>query len=465
MVPLGWSTRALLARPGRLIGRRGPARDDRHRLFPTRGAHVRRCNLAMSNAVITVEEISKRYILGRRRSKDDGFRHVIEDALRAPLKWLRFRNQQHRQEREEFWALKNVSFEIMQGEVVGIIGRNGAGKSTLLKILSRITEPTSGRISIDGRVASLLEVGTGFHPELTGRENIFLNGAILGMSRVEISRKFDEIVAFSEVEKFLDTPVKRYSSGMYVRLAFAVAAHLEPDILIVDEVLAVGDAQFQQKCLGKIQNIARETGRTVLLVSHNLESIRRLCSSCIWLRGGVLQKHGATNEIVGQYVERQRTRFNEISLEQQTRGSWLRQRAKFEKIKPFESIDQGWSFQYGEHLKFIITFRIYADIQELMLGYAVNTLSGFEIAAAKSSLTKFGPFAPGLYELHFSLPKIRFAPHSFTLTLGLDSESGGEDHLSEVITFDILPNVRSATEFTDKMRAVCIADPVISIKS
>ena len=203
---------------------------------------------------------------------------------------------------EDFWALKDVSFEVKQGEVVGIIGRNGAGKSTLLKILSRITEPTTGRVEIDGRVASLLEVGTGFHPELTGRENIFLNGAILGMHRAEIKRKFDEIVAFAEVEKFLDTPVKRYSSGMYVRLAFAVAAHLEPEILIVDEVLAVGDAEFQKKCMGKMQDVA-SGGRTVLFVSHNMAAVQTLCGRGILLDQGRLILDGKSSEAVKHYLD------------------------------------------------------------------------------------------------------------------------------------------------------------------
>nr|WP_211175896.1 ABC transporter ATP-binding protein [Brasilonema sp. UFV-L1] len=209
--------------------------------------------------------------------------------------------------REEFWALKDVSFEIKQGDRVGFLGRNGAGKSTLLKILSRIVEPTQGRISIKGRIASLLEVGTGFHPELTGRENIFLNGAILGMSKVEIKRKFDEIVAFAEVEKFLDTPVKRYSSGMYVRLAFAVAAHLEPEILIVDEVLAVGDAQFQKKCLGKMQEVSTDQGRTVLFVSHNMDAIQRLCSQCVMLERGRLTAQGDTSSILVRYMSNNST--------------------------------------------------------------------------------------------------------------------------------------------------------------
>src|SRR3984885_5218518 len=210
---------------------------------------------AMPNPAITIENLAKRYTIGHQRASGDGLRHAIESAVREPLSWLRSIRQKKLQQ-EDFWALKNVSFSIDQGEVVGIIGSNGAGKSTLLKILSRITVPTEGRIQINGRVASLLEVGTGFHPELTGRENIFLNGAILGMSRAEIIRKFDEIVEFSGIEEFLDTPVKRYSSGMYVRLAFAVAAHLEPEILIVDEVLAVGDAAFQKKCLGKMESFA-----------------------------------------------------------------------------------------------------------------------------------------------------------------------------------------------------------------
>ncbi len=203
--------------------------------------------------------------------------------------------------KEEFWALRDVSFEIKQGDRVGIIGRNGAGKTTLLKLLSRITEPTTGRIELTGRVASLLEVGTGFHPELTGRENIFLNGAILGMSKAEIKKKFDEIVAFAEIETFLDTPVKRYSSGMYVRLAFAVAAHLEPEILVVDEVLAVGDAQFQKKSLGKMGEVAKE-GRTVLFVSHNMDAIQRLCTKALWLRSGEVAGTGEVTEQIDLYL-------------------------------------------------------------------------------------------------------------------------------------------------------------------
>jgi lipopolysaccharide transport system ATP-binding protein len=256
----------------------------------------------MSDVVISVENLGKKY---RIKHQAEGQRYTaLRDVLTSKVKGL-FRNRKseigNRKSVEDFWALKDVSFEVKRGEVVGIIGRNGAGKSTLLKILSRITEPSTGRVHLKGRVASLLEVGTGFHPELTGRENVFLNGAILGMSRVEIRKKFDEIVAFAEVEKFLDTPVKRYSSGMYVRLAFAVAAHLEPEILIVDEVLAVGDAEFQKKCLGKMQDVAGH-GRTILFVSHNMTVITRLCGRCVLLDEGLIESQGDTPSVVASYL-------------------------------------------------------------------------------------------------------------------------------------------------------------------
>jgi lipopolysaccharide transport system ATP-binding protein len=222
---------------------------------------------------------------------------VITSKFKAFGSKLRVGSNELTVSSEDFWALKDISFELEQGDRLGIIGRNGAGKSTLLKVLSRITEPTGGRIEITGRVASLLEVGTGFHPELTGRENIFLNGAILGMTKTEIKKKFDEVVNFAEIEKFLDTPVKRYSSGMYVRLAFAVAAHLEPEILIVDEVLAVGDAQFQKKCIGKMEQVGKE-GRTVLFVSHNMGAIQGLCGRAVLLEGGKIIAEGITRDVI-----------------------------------------------------------------------------------------------------------------------------------------------------------------------
>ncbi len=252
----------------------------------------------MSQPAIEVSGLSKRYVI-QHESQHDNLRDTMHHSARKLWRRLRWGTGF---EKEEFWALSDVSFGVQPGEIVGIIGRNGAGKSTLLKLLSRITEPTQGKIKLRGRVASLLEVGTGFHPELSGRENIFLNGAILGMSRAEIKTKFDEIVAFAEVEKFLDTPVKRYSSGMYVRLAFAVAAHLEPEILIVDEVLAVGDQQFQRKCLGKMESIAQENGRTVLFVSHNLNAVRQLTTKCVYLSHGKVEFMGPTPLALDNYA-------------------------------------------------------------------------------------------------------------------------------------------------------------------
>jgi lipopolysaccharide transport system ATP-binding protein len=262
----------------------------------------------MSNNVITVENLSKRYLVGHREHRQYmTFREMLtreaKNFARKAIDLAHGREIVQGDEVEEFWALKNVSFEVQKGDVLGIIGRNGAGKSTLLKILSRITEPTRGRVTIRGHVASLLEVGTGFHPELTGRENIYLNGAILGMARQEIRRKFDEIVAFAEVEQFLDTPVKHYSSGMYVRLAFAVAAHLEPEVLIVDEVLAVGDAEFQRKCLGKMNHVAKEEGRTVLFVSHNMPAVETLCDQALYLDKGCIRKIGRCATVVAEYIQ------------------------------------------------------------------------------------------------------------------------------------------------------------------
>jgi lipopolysaccharide transport system ATP-binding protein len=270
----------------------------------------------MGDEIIVVEKLGKRYQLRHRRQNGERYK-ALRDVLAGTVRsvgaeaWRRATGiigfdrgepiQAARGQEEEFWALREVDFSVAQGEVVGIVGRNGAGKSTLLKILSRITEPSVGRVCIDGRAASLLEVGTGFHPELTGRENIFLNGTILGMKRQEIRRRFDEIVAFAEVERFLDTPVKRYSSGMYVRLAFAVAAHLEPEILIVDEVLAVGDADFQRKCLGRMKSVSME-GRTVLFVSHNMAAVSRLCTRCLLLSEGKLKDDGKPDYIVGRYL-------------------------------------------------------------------------------------------------------------------------------------------------------------------
>ncbi|MHB9098292.1 MAG: ABC transporter ATP-binding protein [Syntrophales bacterium] len=277
----------------------------------------------MSDIVIKAENLGKKYVIGHQA--ENGRYVALRDVLmqNARTLWNKTKDLAtgkpiiQGDTMEEIWALKDVNFEVRRGEAVGIIGRNGAGKSTLLKILSRITEPTTGRVTIKGRVASLLEVGTGFHPELTGRENIYLNGAILGMTRVEIKRKFDEIVAFAEMEKYLDTPVKRYSSGMYVRLAFAVAAHLEPEILVVDEVLAVGDAAFQKKCSGKMGHVAQE-GRTVLFVSHNMDAIEALCSRCVVLKNGEVFVDADVQFAVAQYLESGQEIAKNVDLSKRT---------------------------------------------------------------------------------------------------------------------------------------------------
>jgi lipopolysaccharide transport system ATP-binding protein len=262
----------------------------------------------MSDIAIKVENISKRYRIGLKEETKDTFLGAMGSILRSPLgnlkklkKLTKFQDD-NKEHEDIIWALKDVSFEVKKGEVIGIIGANGAGKSTLLKILAQITHPTSGRVELNGRVASLLEVGTGFHSELTGRENIYLNGTILGMTKKEINRKMDEIIEFSGVEKFIDTPVKKYSSGMGVRLAFSVAAHLEPEILLIDEVLAVGDAKFQKKSLGKMGEISSQKGKTVLFVSHNMTAIQRICSSCICLKGGLFSLKGKTTDVVSQYI-------------------------------------------------------------------------------------------------------------------------------------------------------------------
>jgi lipopolysaccharide transport system ATP-binding protein len=271
----------------------------------------------MTTTVIHAEKLSKRYRIGE-HERYHALRDVLTRALRAPMSFLR------RSQPETFWALQEVSVDVREGEVLGLIGRNGAGKTTLLKILSRITRPTSGWAEIRGRVGSLLEVGTGFHPELTGRENVFLSGAILGMRKREIDRKFDEIVAFAEVEKFIDTPLKHYSTGMQMRLAFAVAAHLEPEILLVDEVLAVGDAEFQKKCLGKMQDVSR-SGRTIIFVSHQMNQIRRLCERVLWIDAGRVRHDGPTAEITASYEAASSAR-----LESQDRFDGLRAKARFQ---------------------------------------------------------------------------------------------------------------------------------------
>ena len=372
----------------------------------------------MPDYAVTIENLGKRYTIGRQQNSGDGMRHVIEGALRAPISWLRARRRQRLRE-VDFWALRKVSLDIERGEVVGIMGRNGAGKSTLLKLLSRITIPTEGRFCIHGRVASLLEVGTGFHPELTGRENIFLNGAILGMSRAEIIRKFDEIVAFSEIEEFLDTPVKRYSSGMYVRLAFAVAAHLDPEILIVDEVLAVGDTAFQKKCLGKIGSFAN-SGRTVLFVSHNLDAVRALCQRCIWMKDGMVYKDGRADDIVDDY-------FNTMIAENSQYLANAKYGLAIKKVALKNSVgDECSEFCPGEDLIVEISF----DAQErLEQPYVVLGVVGVNGSCFTANMLLDGrrPRAlSGEGTLACRFKEIPLLPQKYTVKLSVRANDGDE---------------------------------------
>jgi lipopolysaccharide transport system ATP-binding protein len=331
----------------------------------------------MSRPAIQVENVGKKYLL---QHQQPGRRYkALRDVIADGVKGVFHRKPEigNHKSAEEFWALKDVSFSIQHGDVVGIIGRNGAGKSTLLKLLSRITEPTTGSIRLRGRVASLLEVGTGFHPELTGRENIFLNGAILGMSRVEIRRKFDEIVAFAEVEKFLDTPVKRYSSGMYVRLAFAVAAHLEPEILIVDEVLAVGDASFQKKCLGKMQDVSKG-GRTVLFVSHNMGAVTTLCRTGIWMQQGRLIKTGPARQIVDEYLTvNADTHKTVVDFSAARRSGDQGRRLLIGKIE----WRSGLPLQHGEKVSLRIHFETRDTVHEVSVGLGFSNLEGVRLVS------------------------------------------------------------------------------------
>jgi lipopolysaccharide transport system ATP-binding protein len=373
-------------------------------------------NFIVSEAIITAENLSKRYVIGHKGEANDGVRHILENFFRHPGHWLKQRREKGRLRQEEFWALKDVAFEIKQGDVVGIIGRNGAGKSTLLKVLSRITEPTTGRIEIVGRVASLLEVGTGFHGDLSGRENIFLNGAILGMTKVEIKRKFDEIVAFSEIERFLDTPVKRYSSGMFVRLAFAVAAHLEPEILIVDEVLAVGDSAFQKKCLGKMDEVARG-GRTVLFVSHNMAVMRQLCTTGLLLDQGRVLKAGTIGEVVDTY----------LSAGVEHEGHWRRKSPLPEKAGIFfeEASVRNSAGEMAGHLdcteNFAVEIKVRANgtFNQGQVAMCIVNKEGVTVLTTANSdqARRYVPVEPGRHCFRVSIPGNFLAPDNYYLRL------------------------------------------------
>jgi lipopolysaccharide transport system ATP-binding protein len=398
----------------------------------------------MSDAAIKVEGLGKKYLL--RHQAGGRSRYVaLRDVLAGKFKGLLNRKSQigNRKSVEEFWALDGVSFEIKQGEAVGIIGRNGAGKSTLLKILSRITEPTRGRIEIDGRVASLLEVGTGFHPELTGRENIFLNGAILGMHRAEIKRKFDEIVAFAEVEKFLDTPVKHFSSGMYMRLAFAVAAHLEPEILVVDEVLAVGDAQFQKKCLGKMQEVGRG-GRTVLFVSHNMEAIARLCSRCIYLVKGELKMQGETREVIKAYSEYSKQTDAEIDLTRLPRRYERTDEARLQRLRSVQNGSAAWCFEYGVPMEFSLEFSVSHVIMEPDIGFQIFSITGAQLTSSGTCQDyPLDCLEPGHYRLHVNVPDFFLNPGTYILGFNIIALGRNVDNIGEAVQIEIAPSKQS----------------------
>jgi len=375
----------------------------------------------MSEPVIRVEGLSKKYLLRHEQAQRyTALRDVVSQRVRALGRTLLGAARgtggaSGIPAREEFWALQDVSFEVRQGERIGIIGRNGAGKSTLLKILSRITEPTTGRIELEGRVASLLEVGTGFHPELTGRENIFLNGAILGMGREEIRRKFDEIVAFAEVEKFLDTPVKRYSSGMYVRLAFAVAAHLEPEILVVDEVLAVGDGVFQKKCLGKMEAAGHE-GRTVLFVSHNMASVNRLCSTCMLLSHGMVTRRGTAAEVIGSYIAHQE------SPPQPGAGSEHRLSDPDYELLGFAVGDRenlpGGTFRTTDPIRVVIRYRTRRPLPGLRVGFdLVDLMDGEVLFRSFDDDTMPRERSPGVREAGCTIPADLVRPGAYAIRL------------------------------------------------
>jgi len=344
----------------------------------------------MTDTVIRVEGIGKRYHIGERARQSALLRDVLSNA---------FRRNGKRRSQDFIWAVRDVSFEVKQGEVVGLIGRNGAGKSTLLKLLARITRPTVGHAELHGRIASLLEVGTGFHPELTGRENIFLSGAILGMSKAEIVRKFDEIVAFSEVERFIDTPLKHYSSGMGMRLAFAVAAHLEPEILLVDEVLSVGDASFQKKCLGKMQDVSRG-GRTIIFVSHNMTALKRLCTRAVWLDGGQIVENGEAGEVVRCYLQRN-TVANLQSLWEDERTAPGDDRVRLRSVRLLPQDDSSDHITVHTPLQIEFTYWNYVPDAVLNVSMILNNL---EEVCAFATASDFAPRPVGLIRHTLEIP-------------------------------------------------------------
>jgi len=387
------------------------------------------------NSAIVVEGLGKRYSIAQSgREAYSTLRDTIASGVKRGA-----RTTPLKKEEVDFWALRDVSFTVAQGDVIGIVGRNGAGKSTLLKLLSRITEPTTGKIRIRGRVASLLEVGTGFHPELTGRENIFLNGAILGMSRREIVARFDEIVDFAEVEQFLDTPVKRYSSGMYVRLAFAVAANLDPEVLIVDEVLAVGDSQFQRKCLGKMKDFSTSEGRTVLFVSHSMASVRALCSRALWLDHGRVRMEGSSLEVIRGYLETSMESADTTrSLETVKRAPGQGERMMITRV----TMNEGESVQHGEALRVRIDYELREPAPDVAFGVGFSSPEGVRMMSLDSDLEseRRNMSAPHSGSVTLLLPVLRLQPGRYALDVAARSgDNVSLDYLPACAWIDVLP--------------------------
>ena len=417
------------------------------------------------DVVIRAEGLGKKYVIGHEAERE---RYTaLRDVLaRGARNWWRKTADLARGRAvvggdrvEEFWALKDVSFEVRRGEVLGIIGRNGAGKSTLLKILSRITEPSAGRVTIQGRVASLLEVGTGFHPELTGRENIYLNGAILGMTRAEIRKKFDEIVAFAEVEKFLDTPVKRYSSGMYVRLAFAVAAHLEPEILIVDEVLAVGDAEFQRKCLGKMSDVSRREGRTVLFVSHNMGTVTTLCPTAMWVDQGRLRERGATRAVISEYLShRTSARERVVELAGVPRAQWAHDdRLRLHSLEWLSELP----LRHGEPVSARIRFKTRAPVSAVSVGIGFSTLEGTRLLTYETDFpggVRHDLLSPDMYSIEISVHSLPLGPDIYSVDLGCRSgEFHGLDYLPAFCQIEVIAGPATPGQIVRKGTGVRLA--------
>jgi lipopolysaccharide transport system ATP-binding protein len=396
------------------------------------------------DTVITVDNLCKKYVLRHeRREKYAALRDVLAEKARNIGSLLKGRRSRlnNFSPSEVFWALRNVSFEVNQGDRIGIIGRNGAGKSTMLKILSRIVEPTSGKIKINGRIASLLEVGTGFHPELTGKENIFLNGAILGMSRAEIRNKFDAIVDFAEIEKFLDTPVKRYSSGMYVRLAFAVAAHLEPEILLVDEVLAVGDAQFQRKCLGKMEEVSKE-GRTLLFVSHNMAAIRSLCSRAVLLTKGEHTVYQNVNECIDHYLSsddsKSTNEINTTSIPRPSSGVDATEGLRIVNIK-LDFPEGTGTFKTGRPMSVAIDFTVNELLPKVNIGFVVYSSENARLFDCRSFDANHSgiDLAPGRYRALATVRNNPLNPGLYFLSFGARCESKLLDYLPDVLSIRV----------------------------